>query len=111
MPCADVQNAAACTARVSILIFLQRQSRDRAHDLAGRERTAVRHDGSGAYRFGNGVDAADAAAGRAGDMPTPLADRLGGFGREPSDVAEDFCINGLRNRLPSGHAANKGIAR
>ena len=79
MPRAGVQNAAACTARVSILIacngamlaiaaMISRGEKHRgrlATTAAGRTASAIE------------VDAADAAAGGARDMPPPFVDALG----------------------------------
>ena len=91
--CAGVQNAAACTARVSMLsVCSGANACHRRHDLA-----AVRTTGPcgtiAAGRTASAIDfdAAEAAAGRAGDMPPPLVQP-----RPPSR-----CASHMRSSMPS----------
>ena len=76
MPRAGVQNAAACTARVSMLIVCSGAMLAIAAMISrGENARPLGHDRGRPHGFGDRIDAADAAAGRARDMPPPLVER------------------------------------
>ena len=80
-PASGRQNAAACTARVSRLSSCRGASASSAaHDLGRREDGPVAHAPQRPHRLVEAFDAAEPAAGRAGEMPPPLAQGRGARG-------------------------------
>ena len=64
-------------ARLPVELLAWAQRIERPHDLGRRKGRAVRHARQRAHGFLEAFDAAQPAAGRAGEMPPPLAERGG----------------------------------
>ena len=99
-------------ARLPVELLARRQRLERAHDLGRRKGIALAHARRRPHRLVETFDAAEAAAGRAGEMPPPLVQGGGArFGQphaqfDAGGMLDDIELADVRRR--SGEALGDG---